>query len=1511
MTRPRALQINNPQVAYTKQLNLASVSSSSKSVDRAVLESVSTTNAVGGTLQSLPAEMTGTAGPFTGVTTGNSFGIRMPGVLGGNVVTVAFIGSDFLTVGADTSVLTAARVAAAIRRELGAAVGIGDDAEAACDVRGCVRVFSRKHTMAGWEFDYGDDAYVTLTESGHTPGILAKLGFGAVAFKSSWGATAPVRGLHTSSLDVVTGAGSFGPSGSCAYEGKAGYCQLRYVNGEAVLTAPTHNVCFPGAGSLPNAVGGQAVYAYLSYPYYLNANECRFSFFAHGYRNAAIVGENGDFASLVTGDTLEIEMGVDGLVSIVQVPFATGTVLSVDGAVNAVNSTYWAAGFGTAVVIASVPEPYELDDTDFLHMRRDGVQCMCSFANAVGKTSAQDIADEINSGTFAGFASVVNAGGKNYLQLSSDLPAGPNSSVQVLSLTTKATLAKLGLQVGIVAGSNICSKVGTEIQFQLPFCDPVPAKMAQFYIVLRNASGDACNKLGIRPAQVNVPEYASMGEFVAVPPPWPEAGASAASVYVMLPEVVEYGDIEPDFASTAAKFQNIDTVPQLDTSTRGIEQSGKPATLDRQGLVPSHLLSSALPALSLDTLTVGAKTPAMTPRLSMPYSRSTGTLSVTLLTESIGVPATAPPATVKNTYAERNYAFSYIFGGGNTASHVSTWNARWLPSTGKWTKDLADKSASMIAFDNNGYWQLGVQSAGDNADWEEFTRMVLIRTDNPESGPTIELLSGGFYANADTLLFSDNNMVGIGSDYMKLTQADAGAQFLRLSDVFQAPSASSIVRHLNSRTHITVGDGVNTFGDFNGTNGLIDAVAFLTSTPAIGTRRATIHLKSGSYTGGIAIATNTGIIDLEIVGMPGGDNVTAAGTYGTCIIEQPLSDMNTVTFTRTGTSIGSLTLKNVAVHVRGLYYGVEMVGGAHLHMDRCRVQCVSVNNPAAQSDGGQVKRAAVSISNCRLSGSPDAGGNGPLTFKNVAAAPETFVVENSTFAYGLAEQRCVYIHASAGISSVVRMGALQFKNCKFNLSPGKLDNGNLTANTGLIDLNPNGKNVRAGAGLIVDSILFEDCDVDAVYTGSGWSNILLHLLPTANGTVASGASEFAYVDNLSFNRTRFNWVPNAGATVSPFTVAFREYGRVSFNGCIFNRNSLVFPASCKQGYCTVDVDYAFTTIADNEWGAVSMSCNEIVIRDCEFDRFVLGGETGDLNLQWYRNLVATGLVFSNYDLTNESLQPLKRIRLNCPVITGTGSFSASLLGSLTTLSTVGSWGGNFITVHGYNLTIHDTTIRNFVCTIPTTPATNGIATVDGDSYGVSVVQCTIDGVKSPVKIIDTAGKTTLSRCTFTRCVDDVDINTAYDIEVSNCTVTDFIGNFGLRITYRNETQSILVCNNTVKGNGGIGCNAGLTKFAQIWFGSSAGGKVYPNIVATGNNCGGYGITPNNCIIRILNRNTGYEAVGPGKHLTSNNLVGLETSYDTTGPGTAILIFDDDGECLHNIARLRNKLDGEA
>lgn len=476
-----------------------------------------------------------------------------------------------------------------------------------------------------------------------------------------------------------------------------------------------------------------------------------------------------------------------------------------------------------------------------------------------------------------------------------------------------------------------------------------------------------------------------------------------------------------------------------------------------------------------------------------------------------------------------------------------------------------------------------------------------------------------------------------GSRYITLSSSVAaeGDQHVRLLDAVVAGDlvGKSILHRLNAVVEITVGDGVNSFGDFNGVDAIAAAVAFAASKSV---SSYVIKLKRGTHsiTANIALPINTQL-RLEGIGQSTLLDCDVGFISGTGIsldIRNMHIRKNAPPFALIDINVGQLFMKNVfmfnvAIRLNDVY---------SYDLQETDIFCnnASADQPiirVSMGDGGV--KGSYLARNCVL----QSGENNPV------------------------------IQFRASAATLTTTGPVLFDNCQINLMSTTTDgNGNLVGNCGLVDMNPNGfDSLGKALGIVVSSLEFRNCNVFA-NTASGANSILLHLIPIANGA-ATSASPYIIEVTPAIKLKKFiisggRWfVPSIATAVNPVTIGLAwtrsiittpndDSGIVEIKDVVFEIDQTAL-AGVNQGAPTQDCGSFFTQVtggvspAANIWGAFAFAGNFLTMRNVT----ILGGgqlsNSGELFLKCDRILNVDGIEITGYKPSGASSTPESRVRV--------------------------------------------------------------------------------------------------------------------------------------------------------------------------------------------------------------------------------------------------------------------------
>ncbi|KKL85165.1 hypothetical protein LCGC14_1957460, partial [marine sediment metagenome] len=456
-------------------------------------------------------------------------------------------------------------------------------------------------------------------------------------------------------------------------------------------------------------------------------------------------------------------------------------------------------------------------------------------------------------------------------------------------------------------------------------------------------------------------------------------------------------------------------------------------------------------------------------------------------------------------------------------------------------------------------------------------------------------------------------VVTSGSKILPLSSSTAneGDSSIRIMERLEANlEPVSMLRQINARWSATCGDGTNSFGDFNGTDAIQQAITFYNTHIGLGAG-LTLLLKRGNFyvnpTNG-AISIPGGIVTIQGEG-PNNTNIIMdvlvspaidAATDGTDLILRDL------------TVVGELLDAQVRIQsecsleaqdVMFARTGILASNAQSVRVIRCRM----ANNSLASPSVSLVSGILVT--------------SGPFTFTDC----EILSAQN---------QPVLFVQSGSATLSIIEQ--IRFTRCRMTLLDATVASGNLVGNSGVIDVDPNGHDSLNGtAGARIAHIGWIDCDVTGPETGT--AAILMHLIPVANGSATAADPYDSSIDPAMAIQNVVirggHWMmKRLETTINPFTIGLavsisntyqRPWGRVTIKDWLFEIDELGGTLG-HNGGPTEDVESFFTTSDTTDrsgppvmadWGAVAISAMDLVMKDCEIVGVTQAGNSGDLFLK--------------------------------------------------------------------------------------------------------------------------------------------------------------------------------------------------------------------------------------------------------------------------------------------------------
>lgn len=1070
MTRPRAEQLNDPETRYSKYDFRVSptpgsiftdIQNDGINNDYEKFLAASSTGLVTGLEEDISAIIIGTStDPFTGLAPGDSFTITLPNVNSGTPIPIVLTGSEFVTLNAAT-VTTSSRVAALVNTTL---AGFGITVEVASRAPGG---FLRFRSANSSGFTTGDNASITV--SAVTPGILTALGLGPSTTIQKSGSN-KTRGVITRSNDGFGGytIPYFGPR-------KAVTNSKVFVNsgrnGSTQSVAPAIEPQQPVIGRVTKTDG-----TFLS-------KKITLSWKAKLFKAPSIRSTLSNFTTIVPGDGFTI-LFIDPINQINQsvVISFTSTPVTVNDVVTQINNSWHSSNFGrVGAVQSTVFEPYIPYSARLSLILNGNPTITISFTGS--ERTAAEVAAKINTAiSTAGQAAQGNCVVLNNKILIQSLSVtGASSTVEIAESSNPELLKSLGLQVGVYQGFDICIAEGAEIVIR------PPSTSASYSLV--SSIGSTISRLGLTgqiPAFPTFRAYEDEEMSVPFPNSFISESASLSSTLlgpgqtsVSFSEFMEAGDVPDNSFTINELIGNTGITNPFPTQNAGLRSNGL-ANSDVFGQITQASIPASIQSIAIGNARIGGNNSKSPVYLGV---YNTGVYSIINEYKSVSV-----NRTVRDYVNDVGSAISFE----KTVNAINTSGSSFVKDDNALASSIVKQGYSSFDF---GFRQAGAgtftwsYSAG-------FAKSSLIAFSSE-----IYTSSGVFREKTGTLYLSDANIVGGSSPFSAIplssNTASNGDTTVRVGEKESSIATAlgfSILRAVNSRPWIVCGDGVDSFGDFNGQDAILDAATFL-NTASI--TSATIYVKRGTYA-----ATNTISFsdkNINLIGDPGATILTPLAGGGDTIFLT--SSTKTNEFHISGIRVENSTATKKAIKSTGVVVKAENCWLNDVH--------VIIGTPVKSG-------ACVQISNSIITGKEDA----VILEYNTSITASPVVFENCLINNVPANTRCLVIR---GINAASQFKPITFRSCEFRLAPytafldGATGYGLSTKNTGLVDLDPQ-NNGRVTSGLEVDALTFEDCKIAANSSNFSCALQLPHL--PAN-LIPTDAGNFGVVKKLNLIRCTF------------------------------------------------------------------------------------------------------------------------------------------------------------------------------------------------------------------------------------------------------------------------------------------------------------------------------------------------------------------------------------------------------
>ncbi len=869
-----------------------------------------------------------------------------------------------------------------------------------------------------------------------------------------------------SGTSSATGSNAVDSVVTVSEDGKGGYAFLSSSDGNPVIANASRlfRLKTTGGEYVSNVVPNSPVFARTT----KSGSDLVATFYQRVYGNGPLTSSKSKFPTINVGDSLTIGIkdNVTGFVS--DTITLTGSTYANAVAVTTAINTAWGVR-RTGVAVTQKSAPFYVSGT--LNYKVDGVAQTTVIFDGSERTAAQ-VATKINShGTTSG----------DTVLISSTTTTGSGSTIDILATSSHEVLEALGLSVGVYSGSLLASTAGTEIVLT----PPCPSST----ITISGGPG-VPEKYGFASA-----DTASSVREIAVG--WPQVPDNDALIVAKLTEYMEFGQIPStaDESNELASLQSLTPFMSPDELV-GIRKSGQLVSRTTTGVLESG------GSLQYDSGSIGAVTfPATDSSASSANPRPAMVMKVidndvTPILE--GYKADGSVRILSNDLSD-------------VTSIALTSNASYDRNTDQWKADDISAPASLVQLEKE---QFIVKSKATTASaWADngWTKVVSAGKTTGLTGVDQDLsLFGATTALRgvdSSLKISDSNIDNDGTQqYINVSDADAGLG-LRIGNVVKNNS-NSLLKSVNGRAYISIGDGTDTFGDFNGASALQSALNFITSGSI---SSATIYIKAGIYQASTKMVCN-------------GSHIAIIGeSRDSCIINGPTN--NDITFEMAPTTCKTLIIQNVTINSSASSKALSLsnidltlldstVGGIYASIAAAfnRDKWIYVENSKVFS-ARDINKAALHLYN-------DGGG---FTFNGVTKVPKVSINGSEINCYPAADSfRCLLVECKNFTSSPTFtqywFSNIEFSRCTFYLSYGTPTTvGNTLINTGLVELMPN-NDARLHDGLVVENLSYSNCIINGVQSTY---NSILALSSDLTTSTPTSSSNYGYVKNLAFNESSF------------------------------------------------------------------------------------------------------------------------------------------------------------------------------------------------------------------------------------------------------------------------------------------------------------------------------------------------------------------------------------------------------
>lgn len=656
----------------------------------------------------------------------------------------------------------------------------------------CSRVADRINSTLGVDVASNDRGFLVLQSptagdsssleiSNSAPGTLGKLGLVAGTYT---GISGPSAGVLTRTADLLGGTAPVSTTDGRTLVTDTQAMAMKELSG--TVTQSYWEV----PGGVP--VVGKVIW---------DGSSFILRYMAEMPPKASVVTFSSTFSLLDGGDSLDLTVDGIGSFAVTFPAFPYDR----DGVVDRINAIYATnAGFadGRSRVLTTVSSPFDFAAGEQFHMAVDGgAPQTVTFAGT--EVAVADVIATI-TGAVAGTAiTQIVTGGGNLMRIESTNTAGATSSLEFWSdAAWPGTLAKLGIRAGLYRGVFIAEPWGPEELRLRSFLRGAGAA------VTVGGPPSTLDRMGLSAGTVNGSDVPAF-EPVRVPHDTvDQSSVTPYDVKLLLPDVREFGETRPEEETRNQEFQARSSGSDVDYLNAAHLQDTAAAEFGSNTAPGRGMFSAGKPASVAPDGTVPAAVRAVTEaagRLFKQIMNTTGGVVTRLVAREIVTPGDS----------------------GNPVAASATMDVRVDPG------DIFPASLRSLNF-----WAGSVQTAAvayDPGALAAVQRRVELRN------------SAALYSVTGALPLSDANIRASGG-LGALPLSSGVDRTVRLGEFEISGEAIesdyNVMRSLNARHTVVCGDGVDTFGDFNGDYAVNDAITFANS---VGITDIHIVLKPGTY----------------------------------------------------------------------------------------------------------------------------------------------------------------------------------------------------------------------------------------------------------------------------------------------------------------------------------------------------------------------------------------------------------------------------------------------------------------------------------------------------------------------------------------------------------------------------------------------------------------------------------------------------------------------------------------